>query len=130
MFFSLLLAKKYGISGVLFATSLSFVVNVFLKTQLVCKKILKEVTHAKLLSIYGLMLCIYVILAFLLKGVEAIVLKYTTSLVVCILILAVMFICILGICFGVMYLITPDTKKLCSRITNLLKRKFKKKLAA
>lgn len=129
VFFSLLLAKDFGISGVLFATSLSFIVNVFLKTQLVCKKILKEVTHVKLLSVYVLMLGVYIVLTFLLKGVEALVLKYTTSLVVCILMLGIIFICTFGICFGIMYLLTPDTKKLYNRITNLLKRKFGKKLA-
>ncbi len=127
VFFSLLLAKKFGISGILFATSLSFLVNVFLKTKLVCKKIINNITHAKLLGIYGLMLSIYIILAYILKNVELSVLAHTTNLFTCIIILALLFISIISIIFGILYLVNPDTRRLYKRVINLIKSRFKKK---
>ena len=121
---SIILINFFGINGILFATALSFLINVFLKTKLISKKILKSVPHSELIKKYSLMIIIFILCCIILYKPESIILNMTTSLPLCIITIVAIFIFISMIVVGTLYLFNKDTRNLVSRIIKLVKRKL------
>ena len=120
---SVVLIKPFGISGILAATSLAFIVNLFLKTGLVTKKIIKNVKHSELIKKYSILVLVFLIFSLLLYKLEAFYLSLDLNLITCVLLLFVTFVSILLITFGVLYLVNEDTRKLFERVKGLVRRK-------
>ena len=120
---SVVLIKPFGISGILAATSLAFIVNLFLKTDLVTKKIIKNVKHSELIKKYSILVLVFLIFSLLLYKLEAFYLSLDLNLITCVLLLFVTFVSILLITFGVLYLVNEDTRKLFERVKGLVRRK-------
>lgn len=123
---SILLISTYGINGILFATALAFLVNIFLKTKLVTKKILTNLKHKDLLKTYIFLIAIFIICSIILIPIESALLIEINSIISCILTLGVIFIIILGLVSSLMWTISPEVRNLFKRVTNLIKRKIKK----
>lgn len=121
---SLILINFFGINGILFATALSFLINVFLKTKLISKKILKSVPHFELIKKYSLMIIIFILCCIILYKPESIILNMTTTLPLCIITIVAIFIFLSMIIVGTLYLLNKDTRNLVSRIIKLIKRKL------
>ena len=121
---SIILINFFGINGILFATALSFLINTFLKTKLISKKILKSVPHLELIKKYSLMIIIFILCCIILYKPESIILNMTTSLPLCIITIVAIFIFISMIVVGTLYLLNKDTRNLVSRIIKLIKRKL------
>ena len=115
--------KPFGISGILAATSLAFIVNLFLKTGLVTKKIIKNVKHSELIKKYSILVLVFLIFSLLLYKLEAFYLSLDLNLITCVLLLFATFVSILLITFGVLYLVNEDTRKLFERVKGLVRRK-------
>ena len=122
---SVVLIKPFGISGILAATSLAFIVNLFLKTDLVTKKIIKNVKHSELIKKYSILVLVFLIFSLLLYKLEAFYLSLDLNLITCVLLLFVTFVSILLITFGVLYLVNEDTRKLFERVKGLVRRKVR-----
>ena len=120
---SVLLIKPFGITGILFATAVAFLVNLFLKSNLVSKKIIKNLNHSVLLRTYICLICMFILASILLYVVEALYLSLSLNLVTCILLLAISFIIIALIVFAILYFLNDDTKKLFERLIRLIKKK-------
>lgn len=119
---SLILVIPFKINGILFATALAFLVNIFLKTKLVSGKVL-NIKHIDLLKKYILLICIFVLLSISLFKIEEIILGLNLNIITCVLLLGIIFLVILLLTFIVLYLISKDTKSLVSRIKLIIKRK-------
>jgi len=123
---SLILIKPFGMNGILFATALAFLVNIFLKTNLVSKKILKDVNHYEILKSFIMVIVIFGILSYLLKPLELVLLNGVNGLFTCIITIGIIFVVIMILVFGILYLINKDTRNLYKRAINLVKRKLKR----
>lgn len=121
---SLILIKPFGISGILGATAVSFLVNLFLKTKLVSEKIIKEVKHSKLISKYSILIIVFIIFSLLFYKLESIYLSMSLNLITCILLLAITFVIITLITFITLYITNQDTKKLFARVKRLVLKKI------
>lgn len=119
---SLILVIPFKINGILFATALAFLVNIFLKTKLVSGKVL-NIKHIDLLKKYILLICIFVLLSISLFKIEEIILGLNLNIITCVLLLGIIFVVILLLTFVVLYLISKDTKSLVNRIKLIIKRK-------
>ena len=82
---SILLIKPFGIAGILAATAIAFLVNLFLKTNLVSKKIIKNIKHSDLLKTYISVLIVFILTSAALLKVEEVFLSLNLNLVTCIL---------------------------------------------
>lgn len=120
---SLILIKPFGITGILAATAIAFLVNLFLKTKLVSTKIIKGIKHSDLLKKYISLILIFIIVSILFYKIELLFLSLNLNLITCILLLEISFVIISLITFIILYLISDDTKKLLDRIKRLIKRK-------
>ena len=58
---SLLLIGKYGINGILIGTSVAFIVNIMLKSNLISKKIMKKVPLIKILKYYIVSILLFLV---------------------------------------------------------------------
>ena len=119
---SVILVIPFKINGILFATALAFLVNIFLKTKLVSGKVL-NIKHIDLLKKYILLICIFVLLSISLFKAEEIILGLNLNIITCVLLLGIIFVVILLLTFVVLYLISKDTKSLVNRIKLIIKRK-------
>lgn len=119
---SVILVIPFKINGILFATALAFLVNIFLKTKLVSGKVL-NIKHIDLLKKYILLICIFVLLSISLFKIEEIILGLNLNIITCVLLLGIIFLVILLLNFIVLYLISKDTKSLVNRIKLIIKRK-------
>ena len=119
---SVILVIPFKINGILFATALAFLVNIFLKTKLVSGKVL-NIKHIDLLKKYILLICIFVLLSISLFKIEEIILGLNLNIITCVPLLGIIFLVILLLTFVVLYLISKDTKNLVSRIKLIIKRK-------
>ena len=120
---SVLLIKPFGIAGILAATSVAFLVNLFLKTNLVSKKIIKNIKHSDLLKVYISLLFIFILVGLLFYKIEALCLMLSLNLITCVLLLFISFIVIAAVTFAILYLINDDAKNLIYRVKNLIKKK-------
>lgn len=120
---SVLFIKPFGIPGILAATSIAFLVNLFLKTNLVSKKIIKGIKHIDLLKHYFSLLLVFALATLLLYKVEAFFLSLSLNLITCILLLFITFIVIILVTFGILYMFNEDARKLLDRAKRLIRRK-------
>lgn len=119
---SIILIKPFGISGILLATAIAFLVNLFLKTKLVSSKIIKDMKHSELLKRYISLILIFLVLSILLYKVEAFFVSLNLNIITCILLLAFTFVVIASVTFTILYMISDDAKKLINRVKKLIKR--------
>lgn len=119
---SIILIKPFGISGILLATAIAFLVNLFLKTKLVSSKIIKDMKHSELLKRYISLILIFLVLSVLLYKVEAFFVSLNLNIITCILLLAFTFVVIASVTFTILYMISDDAKKLINRVKKLIKR--------
>ena len=120
---SIILVIPLKINGILLATVIAFVVNIFLKTKLVSNKILK-IKHFELLKKYILALLIFIFVAIIGFKIEFYLYSLSLNLFTCILLLGTIFALIFAITTLLMYLFNKNTKELLKRFNLLLKRKI------
>ena len=119
---SIILVIPFKINGILFATALAFLVNIFLKTKLVSNKVL-NIKHIDLLKKYILLITIFILFSIGLFKVEEIILGFNLNIITCVLLLGIIFVFIAMITFIILYIIDKDTKNLFNRIKLIIKRK-------
>ena len=119
---SIILVIPFKINGILFATALAFLVNIFLKTKLVSNKVL-NIKHIDLLKKYILLITIFILFSIGLFKVEEIILGFNLNIITCVLLLGIIFVFIAIITFIILYIIDNDTKNLFNRIKLIIKRK-------
>ena len=120
---SIILVIPLKINGILLATVIAFIINIFLKTKLVSNKILK-IKHFELLKKYILVLCIFTVVAIIGFKIEFYLYSLSLNLFTCILLLGTIFALIFAITTLLMYLFNKNTKELLKRFNLLLKRKI------
>ena len=123
---SIILINFFGINGILLGTAIAFLVNILLKTNLVTKKILKEVKLLDVLKYFIITILLFVILSLILTPVESYFVSISTGFISTIIKLGIVFILVTLITMIILYLISNDAKNLLRRILNMLKRKLKK----
>lgn len=123
---SIILINFFGINGILLGTAIAFLVNILLKTNLVTKKILKEVKLIDVLKYFIITILLFVILSLILTPVESYFVSISTGFISTIIKLGIVFILVTLITMIILYLISNDAKNLFRRILNMLKRKLKK----
>lgn len=120
---SLILVKIIGINGLLIGTTISFILNIVLKCNLINKKIFKEIKYFTILKHYIYLFVIFIFISYISKYIEIIIYNNINSLFYIILVIIAIFILLFGIIFGIMILFDKNTKNLYRRLINLLKRK-------
>ena len=122
---SIILIKPLGINGVLIGTILAFLLNILLKTNLMYKKILKDIKLVSILKYYILTILLFVLLGGVLAPVELYFLNTSTGFITTVLKLGVIFILVIIITSLVLYIISKDARNLYKRAFGLIKKKFK-----
>ena len=117
---SLLLIKPFNITGILFATAVAFLFNLFLKTKLVSTKIIKNIRHIDLLKSYIVILVMFLFVCLVMYRVEAFYLSLSLGLISCVLLLVITFIIICIFTFAILYLTNKDARRLLKRISILV----------
>ena len=123
---SIILINFFGIDGILIGTATAFLLNIFLKTNLVTKKILKDVKLIDVLKYYIITILLYILLSLVLSPIEAYFMSISTGFISTIIKLGIVFIVVTLIIVVILYLISESARGLFKRILNMLKRKFKK----
>ena len=123
---SIILIKFFGINGILLGTIIAFLVNILLKTNLVTKKILKNIKLINILKYFISTILLFIILSFVLSPVETYFISISTGFLSTIIKIGIVFILVTMITSLVLYLISNDARNLFRRIINMLKRKLKK----
>lgn len=123
---SIVLINYLGLDGLLIGTMISFIVNILLKTNLVSKKILKDIKIFDVLKYFIITIILYILLSIVLMPVESYFLSVSNGFVSTILMLGLVFVLVTGITSGVLYLVSNDARSLFKRGINLIRRKLKK----
>ena len=123
---SIILIKFLGINGILLGTIIAFLVNILLKTNLVTKKILKNIKLINILKYFIITILLFIILSFILSPVETYFISISTGFFSTIIKIGIVFILVTIITSLALYLISNDARNLFRRIINMLKRKLKK----
>lgn len=123
---SIILINFLGINGVLIGTTIAFVVNILLKSNLVSKKILDNVKLFSILKYYIIAILLFTILSVLLAPLESYFLSISASFIGTVLKLGIVFVIVILITSLVLYSTSNDARSLFKRIANILKRKLKK----
>lgn len=124
---SIILINFFGIKGILFGTAISFLLNILLKSNLVAKKILKDIKLISVLKYYIITIVLFIVLALVLEPIELYFLNNSTGFITTILKLGIIFVLVTMITSGVLYFVSNYAKNLFSRIIGLIKRKLKVK---
>ena len=124
--FSIVLINFLGLDGLLIGTMISFVVNILLKTNLISRKILKDIKLFSILKYFIITIILYILLSIVLMPVESYFLSISNGFFGTILTLGLVFILVTGITSSVLYFISSDARNLFKRGINLIKRKLKK----
>lgn len=122
---SIVLIKPFGINGILVGTIVAFLVNIILKTNLVSKKIIKNIKLASILKYYVITILLFIILSLTLVPVEEYFLSISTGFMTTILKLGLVFIIVIFVTSFILYTISKDARNLFKRAINLIKRKLK-----
>ena len=122
---SIILIKSFGIDGVLLGTIIAFFLNIILKTNLISKKILKDIKLISILKYFIISILLFIILSLLLTPVESYLLSTSTEFITTILKLGLIFIVVIGVASLILYIISKDARNLFQRAINLIKRKLK-----
>ena len=123
---SIILINYLGINGILLGTGVSFLVNIALKSNLISKKITKEIKLSNILKYYIITIILFIVLSVALKPVENYFLLTAGSFITTILKLGIIFIIITLLTSIILYVVSNDAKNLFRRLLNLIKRKLKK----
>ena len=123
---SIILINFLGIDGVLIGTIIAFLLNIILKTNLISKKILKDIKLINILKYYIITILLFIVLSLLLIPLENYFLTTSTGFITCILKLGLIFITTLVITTIILYITSKDAKNLFKRGLSLIKRKIKK----
>ena len=122
---SVILINFLGIDGILLGTAISFLVNIILKSNLVTKKILKNIKLISTIKYYIIPILLFIILSIMLMPIESSFLSTSTGFITTILKLGLTFILVVTLTSTILCLISKDARKLFKRALNLLKSKFK-----
>ena len=122
---SIILVNFLGINGVLIGTMVAFFVNILLKTKLISKKILKDVKHINILKYFTITISLFALLSYVLMPLESYFLNTSSSFIIVVLKLGLIFAIVIGVTSLILYISSKDAKNLFKRIINLLKRKLK-----
>lgn len=122
---SIILIKFLGINGVLLGTMIAFLLNIFLKTNLIAKKILKDVKLIDILKYYITTILLFIILSVAIMPLEEYFLTTSTGFITTILKLGLIFIIIIALTSFILYITSKDAKSLFKRAINLIRRKLK-----
>lgn len=123
---SIVLIQFMGINGILLGTAIAFLANIFLKSRTVTLKIFKEKSLFNTLKDFIIVIIVYIALSLLLIPVEHYFLSTSTSIITTVIKLAIVFILVIGLTSGILYVISDDAKNLFNRIINMIKRKLKR----
>ena len=123
---SIILINYLGINGILLGTGVAFLVNIALKSNLISKKITKEIKLSNILKYYIITIILFIVLSVALKPVENYFLLTAGSFITTILKLGIIFIIITLLTSIILYVVSNDAKNLFRRLLNLIKRKLKK----
>lgn len=122
---SIILINFLGIDGVLIGTIIAFILNIILKTNLISKKILKDIKLINIQKYYIISIATFIILSISLTPLELVFLNTSTGFITTILKLGVIFIIITVITFVILYTISKDARNLFTRLLSIIKRKIK-----
>lgn len=125
---SIILVKFLGINGVLLGTMISFLANIVLKSNLVSKKIFKNIKLFGILKYYIITIMLFILLSVILIPVESYFLSISNSFVMTILKLGLIFIATVIVTSVILYVISIDARNLFKRAFNLVKSKLKQTL--
>lgn len=123
---SIVLISFFGINGILVGTMIAFLVNILLKTNLIAKKILKDIKLSHLLNYYIISIIVFTLLSRILMPVESYFLSSCTGFVTTVFKLGIIFVIITAITFSILCLVSKDAKNLFTRVISLIRRKLKK----
>ena len=123
---SIILINYLGINGILLGTGVAFLVNIALKSNLISKKITKEIKLSNILKYYIITIILFIVLSVALKPIENYFLLTAGSFITTILKLGIIFIIITLLTSLILYVVSNDAKNLFRRLLNLIKRKLKK----
>lgn len=123
---SIILINYLGINGILLGTGVAFLVNIALKSNLISKKITKEIKLSNILKYYIITIILFIVLSVALKPVENYFLLTAGGFITTILKLGIIFIIITLLTSLILYVVSNDAKNLFRRLLNLIKRKLKK----
>lgn len=123
---SIILVNYFGINGLLFGTIMAFFINIILKSHLVAKKIFKGITFLDIFKNYIFAIIIFIIISIIISPLESFFLSTTSSFIMTIIKLGIVFILVLSICVLVLYTFSNSAKGLLNRVFNLIKSKIKK----
>lgn len=123
---SLILIKPYGINGILIGTIIAFLVNIAIKSNLVAKKIIKDVRLFDISKYFIITIAIFTALSISLGPVESQFLALNKGFATCILMLGLIFVIITIITSAILYFISSDARNLFRRVISILKRKLNK----
>jgi len=122
---SVILINFFGINGILAGTMIAFFVNILLKTNVISKKILKDVKLISILKYYIIPIVLFVILSIVFMPLESYFLSTSAGFITTILKLGIIFVIVTLVTSGILYLVSNDARNLFDRATKLIKRKLK-----
>ena len=109
-------------------TMISFLANIVLKSNLVSKKIFKNIKLFGILKYYIITIMLFILLSVILIPVESYFLSISNSFVMTILKLGLIFIATVIVTSVILYVISIDARNLFKRAFNLVKSKLKQTL--
>ena len=105
---------------------LSFLVNIVLKSNLISKKILKDIKLINILKYFIISILLFGLISYAVMPIESYFLNTSTSFIMTIIKLGIVFVVVGLVTSVILYLLSDSTKNLFRRMINLIKRKFKK----
>lgn len=123
---SIILIKYFSINGILFGTMLSFLVNIVLKSNLISKKILKDVKLINILKYFIISILLFCLISYAVMPIESYFLSTSTSFIMTVIKLGIVFVIVGLVTSIILYLLSDSAKNLFRRMINLIKRKLKK----
>lgn len=122
---SVILINFLGIDGVLLGTIIAFLLNILLKTNLITKKILKDIKLVRVLKYFIIAILLFIVLSIAVTPLESYFLSTSTGFISTILKLGLIFIIVIGLTSLVLYITSKDARNLFERALKLIKRKLK-----
>ena len=123
---SIILVNFLGIDGVLLGTTVAFLLNILLKTNLISKKILKDVKQINILKYFIISIILFITLSIVVLPLESYFLSISTGFIGTVLKLGLIFIVVIAVTSLILYVISKDARNLFERGLKLIKRKLGK----
>lgn len=122
---SIILVNIIGINGVLLGTVIAFLLNILLKTNIISKKILKDVKNIDILKYFIISILLFITLSIALLPLESYFLIISTGFITTVLKLGIIFVVVIVLTSLVLYITSKDARNLFERGLKLIKRKLK-----